>query len=245
MLQNLKDQMGKGDQWSTRVSTSSSSSNSRRFQSSRSEVYLGGDDADADDDCKQEFLCPFCTDEFDVVGLFCHMEEDHPMEVRDGVCPVCAKRVGIDMVSHITLQHGNILKVQRKGRTRKGTSSSLFSLLKELQDVNLQSLLEGSSYLHFSPNSDADADVDPDPNPNPDPLLSSFIFNPSITEDRGNGGPLSVEASSIIETKEENALESSNERHPRLSGKDQEKKARRSEFVRQMLLSTILEDDVL
>lgn len=27
------------------------------------------------------------------------------------VCPVCAMRVGVDMVAHITLQHGNIFKV--------------------------------------------------------------------------------------------------------------------------------------
>lgn len=27
------------------------------------------------------------------------------------VCPVCAVRVGVDMVAHITLQHGNIFKI--------------------------------------------------------------------------------------------------------------------------------------
>lgn len=27
------------------------------------------------------------------------------------VCPVCAMRVGVDMVAHITLQHGNIYKI--------------------------------------------------------------------------------------------------------------------------------------
>lgn len=27
------------------------------------------------------------------------------------VCPVCAMRVGVDMVAHITLQHGNIFKI--------------------------------------------------------------------------------------------------------------------------------------
>lgn len=27
------------------------------------------------------------------------------------VCPICAMRVGVDMVAHITLQHGNIFKI--------------------------------------------------------------------------------------------------------------------------------------
>lgn len=27
------------------------------------------------------------------------------------VCPICAVRVGVDMVAHITLQHGNIFKI--------------------------------------------------------------------------------------------------------------------------------------
>lgn len=27
------------------------------------------------------------------------------------VCPVCAKRVGMDIVSHITMQHGSFFKI--------------------------------------------------------------------------------------------------------------------------------------
>jgi hypothetical protein len=27
------------------------------------------------------------------------------------VCPICAMRVSVDMVAHITLQHGNIFKI--------------------------------------------------------------------------------------------------------------------------------------
>ena len=27
------------------------------------------------------------------------------------VCPVCGKRVGMDLVGHITMQHGNFLKI--------------------------------------------------------------------------------------------------------------------------------------
>ncbi|KAL9249527.1 DEHYDRATION-INDUCED 19 homolog 7-like protein [Drosera capensis] len=246
--------MERGDHhWSHRASTTASSNSTfRRFQSSKSEVYLGGEDGEIEEECKQEFLCPFCGEEFDVVGLFCHIEEEHPVEVRNGVCPVCAKRVGMDMVYHITMQHGNILKISflllifygslsvlsvllRKRRSRKGASSAIFSLLKELRDVNLQSLLEGSSYPQFSSNSDLDIDQNPDP----DPLLSSFIYSSPSTDGHGKGVP-AEEASSPVETKSQNVAESN--QRPQLSDKDEEEQARRSEFVQQTLLSTILDD---
>lgn len=49
------------------------------------EAYLGGDDLEVEDDYKQEFSCPFCPEEFDIVGLFCHMDEEHQMELKNGV----------------------------------------------------------------------------------------------------------------------------------------------------------------
>ncbi|KAE8712149.1 hypothetical protein F3Y22_tig00110263pilonHSYRG00081 [Hibiscus syriacus] len=33
------------------------------------------------------------------------------MEATNGVSPVCEMRVGLDMVAHIALQHGNIFKI--------------------------------------------------------------------------------------------------------------------------------------
>ncbi|KAK2419044.1 Drought-responsive family protein [Trifolium repens] len=138
---------------------------------SRSDMFMGGgfDEndivVDDDDDVKEEFLCPFCSDYFDIVGLCCHIDEEHPVEAKNGVCPVCALRVGVDMVAHIALQHGSILKIQRKRKSRKGGSYSTLSLLrKELRDGNLQSLLGGSSCIMSSSNAA------------PDPLLSSFIL---------------------------------------------------------------------
>jgi hypothetical protein len=40
---------------------------------------------DDDDDVKEEFLCPFCSDYFDIVGLCCHIDEEHPVEAKNGV----------------------------------------------------------------------------------------------------------------------------------------------------------------
>ncbi|KAI9123171.1 hypothetical protein K1719_006060 [Acacia pycnantha] len=132
------------DSWiSARLSTSS-----RRYQS-RSDLYLGGyEDLEGDDDLRAEFICPFCAEDYDVVGLCCHIDEDHPVEAKNGVCPVCGKRVGMDLVGHITMQHGNFLKVQRKRRYRKGGSSSTLSLLRrELREGTLQSLFGVESTL--------------------------------------------------------------------------------------------------
>ncbi|KAK8564801.1 hypothetical protein V6N12_058383 [Hibiscus sabdariffa] len=60
-----------------------------------------------EDDIREEFPCPFCLEYFDIVGLCGHIDDEHPTEAKNGVCPICAVRVGVDMVAHITLQHGN------------------------------------------------------------------------------------------------------------------------------------------
>ncbi|KAF3969174.1 hypothetical protein CMV_007004 [Castanea mollissima] len=97
-----------GDSWSARLSSAS-----KRYQSalqSRSDMFMGFEEIDGDDDIREEFPCPFCSEYFDIVGLCCHIDDEHPVEAKNGVCPVCAMRVGVDMVAHITLQHGNIFK---------------------------------------------------------------------------------------------------------------------------------------
>ncbi|GER42766.1 dehydration-induced 19-like protein [Striga asiatica] len=44
------------------------------------------------DEKSEELACPFCTDDFDVLGLCCHIDADHRMEVKPGICPVCATK---------------------------------------------------------------------------------------------------------------------------------------------------------
>lgn len=43
------------------------------------------EETEAEQELKQEFLCPFCAEDFDVVGLCCHIDEEHPAEARNGV----------------------------------------------------------------------------------------------------------------------------------------------------------------
>ncbi len=216
--------------WSSRFSSSSSSS---RRCLSRSDLFLGGgyEEVDADDDLKAEFLCPFCAEDFDIVGLCCHIEEEHPVEAKNGACPVCAKRVEMDIISHITTQHGNFLKVQRKRRLRKGGGSNLtFSMLrKELREGNLQALLGGSSCFSSS-------------NSEPDPLLSSFIFNTPTVGEHVSAQPISViEESTNKETLNKEFIERT-PKQSQQSEEEQEEKARKSEFVQGLLLSTIFGD---
>lgn len=33
----------------------------------------------------EELACPFCCEDFDVLGLCCHIDADHRMEVKPGV----------------------------------------------------------------------------------------------------------------------------------------------------------------
>ncbi|KAK1317032.1 hypothetical protein QJS10_CPA05g00299 [Acorus calamus] len=214
----------------------SSSSSSRRYQASlqsRFDLYLGLDEIDGsgDEDSRTEYACPFCSEDFDIVGLCCHVDEDHPVEAKNGVCPVCMARVGLDLVGHIVVQHGSFFKLQRRRRFRKGSmgSQSALSLLKkELREGRLS--IDGSSYLT------------PPSNSAPDPLLSSFIYNFPASE-----APKDVQSTPLDDSipvdksSDEKSVESV---EPCLSDKDQKEKAQRCAFVRGLVLSTIFEDNL-
>ncbi|XP_057961377.1 protein DEHYDRATION-INDUCED 19 homolog 3-like isoform X2 [Malania oleifera] len=213
--------------WSARLSAS------KRYQSallSRSDMFMGFEEIDGDEELREEFPCPFCTEYFDIVGLCCHIDDEHPVEAKNGVCPICTMRVGVDMVAHITLQHGNIFKLQRKRKSRKGGSHSTLSLLrKELREGNLQSLFGGSCMVSSS-------------NAAPDPLLSSFILPMADY-------PVSVQPQFLPETVsvKKQSDENTSERHVQsspMSTKDKEEKTRRCEFVHGLLLSTIIDENL-
>ncbi|CAA2967621.1 Hypothetical predicted protein [Olea europaea subsp. europaea] len=225
------------DSWAARLSSAS-----RRYQSvlqSRSgmkwdglnaEMLMGFEEVDMDDDVREEYPCPFCSEYFDIVGLCCHIDDEHPAEAKNGVCPICAMRVGVDMVAHITLQHGNTFKMQRKRKSRKAGSHSTLSLLRrELREGNLQSLFGGSSRTV------------PSSNAAPDPLLSSFIL-PVGDDFMSVQSHSSSESTPAKKSSSGNVLDRKVREAP-MSIKDQEEKALRCAFVQGMLLSTILDDD--
>lgn len=49
-------------------------------------MFMGFEEIDGDDDIREEFPCPFCSEYFDIVGLCCHIDDEHPVEARNGVC---------------------------------------------------------------------------------------------------------------------------------------------------------------
>lgn len=44
-----------------------------------------GEELEGEEEQKPEFLCPFCAEDFDVVGLCCHIDEEHAIEAKNGV----------------------------------------------------------------------------------------------------------------------------------------------------------------
>ncbi|XP_022746124.1 protein DEHYDRATION-INDUCED 19 homolog 3-like [Durio zibethinus] len=185
--------------WSARLSSAS-----KRYQTalqSRSDMFMGFEEIDGVDDIREEFPCPFCSEYFDIVGLCCHIDDEHPVEAKNG----------------------------RKRKSRKGGSHSTLSLLRrELREGNLQSLFGSSSCIVSSSNSAAD------------PLLSSFIL-PMVDDYVSVHPHFSSETSTTKKSSDVNKSERNVQSSP-LSVKDQKEKAKRCEFVKGLLLSTILDD---
>ncbi|URE16304.1 hypothetical protein MUK42_31068 [Musa troglodytarum] len=179
----------------TRSRVSDASKRQQLALQSRYDVYLGLEETDGgEDDSRPEFTCPFCSEGFDIVGLRCHIDDEHPIEARNGVCPLCAARVGMDMVGHITTEHVNLLKIslRRFYKGSLGHYSTLLLLKKDLREGTLQSL--GGSFALS--------------NVAPDPLLSSFIFNlPDIDPSKDAQPESSDEGSMVDKTSDEKLVQ--------------------------------------
>ncbi|VAH06559.1 unnamed protein product [Triticum turgidum subsp. durum] len=222
--------MDSGDAWGRSSSTSSSAAAARRLQS-----YMGFDDADAGGDevearGAEAYNCPFCGEDFDFVGLCCHIDDEHAVEAKSGVCPICATRVGVDLIGHLTMQHGSYFK--RRVRKVSSGSHSLLSLLrKDLRDGSLQSFLGGSSYVSNPP---AAA---------PDPFLQSLICSLPVAEpSKGFRSDSSDKTFLLNKFPDEKVVERA---ETSLSEKDQKERAQRSAFARGLVLSTIFDDDTM
>ncbi|AQK85334.1 Protein DEHYDRATION-INDUCED 19 homolog 3 [Zea mays] len=96
--------MDAADVWGRSSSSSSSSAAAARRLQARygmyaqsivffPDLYMGIDDADAGLDEVTEprggaesYNCPFCGEDFDFVGLCCHIDDEHAVEAKSGVC---------------------------------------------------------------------------------------------------------------------------------------------------------------
>lgn len=227
-----KSRTMEADSWSRLFSASSK--RHQLSQQSRYDLYVGAEEVDAmDEDSGAEFSCPFCAEDFDIVGLCCHIDDEHPHEARSGFCPICASRVGMDLVGHLTMEHGSFFKVHRRRRFRRGSfgSHSMLSLLrKELRETNAQALLGGWSHSGAPPSAA------------PDPLLSSLIYTTPVVNSSNDIQPESLDEGSFANEHSDEKTVVSSTPEPCLSDEQQEERTGRCEFVQSLVLSTIFED---
>eukprot|EP00271_Cylindrocystis_brebissonii_P003443 TRINITY_DN14424_c0_g1_i1.p1 TRINITY_DN14424_c0_g1~~TRINITY_DN14424_c0_g1_i1.p1 ORF type:complete len:385 (-),score=86.27 TRINITY_DN14424_c0_g1_i1:1184-2338(-) len=95
----------------------------------------GLEEADTDSFCL-DLQCPYCYEGgYELAGFCAHLECEHYMEAKPVVCPVCDARVSKDLFSHITAKHAQLLKSQRRRRSRRPSDSSS-SLLPRVHTVN-------------------------------------------------------------------------------------------------------------
>ncbi|CAI9119033.1 OLC1v1020682C1 [Oldenlandia corymbosa var. corymbosa] len=179
---------------------------SRRHPPSRDIYCVGEDDyyEGREEDSRPEYLCPFCAEDFDIVSLCCHIDEEHPVEAKNGFyfSPFCFSLTGN--------------YVPRKRRLRIGGPNAALSVLKkELREGNLPSLLNGFSNSLSSTSQ-------------PDSLLSSFMYNPPAVKEPLNSHPLSLPGTrSLPKVYTEDLTERSVQLLQPLSEKDHEERTRR------------------
>ncbi|XP_021830207.1 protein DEHYDRATION-INDUCED 19-like isoform X2 [Prunus avium] len=132
---------------------------------------LSIDDFEVEDEVRPAFPCPYCYEDFDIASLCSHLEDEHSCESKVTVCPICSVKVAQDMLSHITLQHGHLFKLQRRRRLRRvaiPNSQALSLLGRDLREAHLQVLLGSGGYRSDNANVS---------NAATDPFLSSLILN--------------------------------------------------------------------
>jgi len=56
-----------------------------KWENLEAEMLMGFEELDVDDDIREEFPCCFCSEYFDIVGLCCHIDDEHPVEAKNGV----------------------------------------------------------------------------------------------------------------------------------------------------------------
>ncbi|KAH0637095.1 hypothetical protein KY289_037010 [Solanum tuberosum] len=67
-----------------------------------------------DDNVKTDLACPFCSEDFDMLGLCCHIDSDHRIEAKTGICPLCATKVRTNMATHVIVQHETLSLLRKE-----------------------------------------------------------------------------------------------------------------------------------
>ncbi|KAF8036810.1 hypothetical protein BT93_C2505 [Corymbia citriodora subsp. variegata] len=190
--------------------------------STRYDATIVIDEFDGEGDLEVYYPCPYCSDDYDLLELCLHIDEEHPVEADSGVCPVCATKVDSYIVEHITTKHSDIVKWQQKLNLRKNESYSSFA----------------SSRTEFGSVPSAVSSS----NGPPDPFLS-FICNAPAAYESEKGQSTSPSASDIAERTTDEALSERDMHQSPMQEKDKIEKAGRCEFVQGLVMSSILDFD--
>ncbi|GFP97125.1 protein dehydration-induced 19 [Phtheirospermum japonicum] len=205
------------------------------------------EDLEAEEEVRPEYPCPYCYEEFDIASLCSHLESDHSFESKPTVyCPICSVKVTGDMLSHITVHHGYLFKLQRRSRLRRvpfPNNQSLSLLGRDLREAHLQVLLGSSGYRSSTAGSMATSSTAAAA----DNILSSLIlnFSASETDDVSKSLMSSLEDSSGKSVASSQHIWKSS--FQSLSREEREKRMRqasgRAVFVQDMFSSTLLADE--
>ncbi|CAF1923528.1 unnamed protein product [Brassica oleracea var. botrytis] len=214
------------DMWAVSSSGSSrshrSAATTAKYQSGS---YLDSVDFEEDeDDVEVDYPCPFCSDDYDLVELCHHIDEEHNLEATHGVCPVCSKRVKMHMVDHITTHHRDVLKISfffpRVGQKETYEEDPYSSSDNYLQDDLSPSM---NHHHHTSKTDQFLSFLNNSPLPNqtkPAQEVESSVEDKALVEDSGKDRKLSTP----------------------LSDSEQLEKANKCEFVQGLLSSAMFDD---
>ncbi|XP_071701011.1 protein DEHYDRATION-INDUCED 19 homolog 6-like [Rutidosis leptorrhynchoides] len=194
--------------------------------------YIDLEDSDEEEEEESvnlEMGCPYCSEGFDALGLCVHLEDQHPLEIKLGVCLLCATNFGRNMISHLIIQHENVLKGLCKRKLHDDDAFSIISLLKKKLQQHSRSIQKESTSV-----------TSPPTNSETDPLLLSFVYN--NTPQTHDSKVLQLHSSSKILS---NDLKScSDAPDGSYSREGLEEKAEKSDFIQTILLSTIFADSL-
>lgn len=212
------------------AAAAAAAASSRSFKS-QSHFYFDYEEVDGDDDLNSEYPCPFCPEEFDLVELCCHIDDEHPVEANFGICPICSTSVGDNMVGHITMQHGDVFNSQQRLKFHKDDfPQSLSFERKEFEDDHVR-ILSGFSSLHSTSKMA------------PDPLLS-FLCNAPVINESKTAQPKPSSKEKLEEKDTDNTVSEGDVQLSSIPDTNQEEKTRRCDFVRGLVFSAILGNDL-
>ncbi|PKA59070.1 Protein dehydration-induced 19 [Apostasia shenzhenica] len=233
------------DLWISRLIAAKRHYSLQQRQNSQSDFgipdRLAVDEFEVEDEARSEFSCPFCCEDHDISSLCTHLEDEHSFESKVAVCPVCSVKVASDILTHITLQHGNLFKISRCRRLRRLAipSSQALSLLgRDLRETHLQVLFGSGAYRSSNPSSSTVA---------ADSYLSALILNipASEAEDSSKSSfSTAYDFNNKLTTTITQSWKSSFDQSLSYEEREQKRKQAtvRAKFVQKLLLSTLFGD---